>query len=68
MALGSLVQSTSSISSSSSGRGSMMVLPVNGPLPGPQEIQYCCFVTQFTGQLLRLLVCNNEKFGVQIQK
>lgn len=25
-------------------------------------------VTQFIGQLLRLLVCNNEKFGPQIQK
>ncbi|CAH1393434.1 unnamed protein product [Nezara viridula] len=32
-----------------------------------QEIQYCP-VTQFIGHLLRLLVCNNEKFGAQIQK
>lgn len=67
MALGSLVQSTSSISSSSSGRGSMMMVSVSGSLPGAQEIQYCP-VTQFIGQLLRLLVCNNEKFGPQIQK
>lgn len=67
MALGSLVQSTSSISSSSSGRGSMMMVSVIGSLPGSQEIQYCP-VTQFIGQLLRLLVCNNEKFGPQIQK
>lgn len=27
-----------------------------------------CPVTQFLGQLLRLLVCPNEKFGAQIQK
>lgn len=68
MALGSLVQSTSSISSSSSGRGSMMIASVSGTLPGQQDsIQYCP-VTQFIGQLLRLLVCNNEKFGPQIQK
>ena len=65
-ALGSLVQSTSSISSSSSGRGSMMI-SVGGSLPGSQDIQYCP-VTVFIGQLLRLLVCNNEKFGPQIQK
>ena len=32
-----------------------------------QDIQYCP-VTQFLGQLLRLLVCPNEKFGAQIQK
>ncbi|XP_049859509.1 neurofibromin isoform X2 [Schistocerca gregaria] len=32
-----------------------------------QDVQYCP-VTQFVGQLLRLLVCNNEKFGAQIQK
>ncbi|XP_068081132.1 neurofibromin [Anabrus simplex] len=32
-----------------------------------QDVQYCP-VTQFVGQLLRLLVCNNEKFGTQIQK
>lgn len=32
-----------------------------------QDIQYCP-VTQFLGQLLRLLVCPNEKFGNQIQK
>ncbi|XP_054264930.1 neurofibromin isoform X3 [Macrosteles quadrilineatus] len=32
-----------------------------------QEVQYCP-VTQFVGQLLRLLVCCNEKLGAQIQK
>jgi neurofibromin 1 len=69
--MSSLVQSTSSISSStSSGRGSMMnpmiTSIVTSSLPG-QEVQYCP-VTQFIGQLLRLLVCNNEKFGPQIQK
>ena len=32
-----------------------------------QDIQYCP-VTQFLNQLLRLLVCPNEKFGTQIQK
>lgn len=28
----------------------------------------CLLVSRFIGQLLRLLVCNNEKFGPQIQK
>ncbi|XP_063990874.1 neurofibromin isoform X3 [Diachasmimorpha longicaudata] len=32
-----------------------------------QEVQYCP-VTQFVFNLLRLLICNNEKFGAQIQK
>lgn len=32
-----------------------------------QEVQYCP-VTQFMFNLLRLLICNNEKFGNQIQK
>lgn len=32
-----------------------------------QDMQYCP-VTQFVSQLLRLLVCANEKFGAQIQK
>lgn len=32
-----------------------------------QEVQYCP-VTQFVFNLLRLLICNNEKFGGQIQK
>ncbi|XP_061381532.1 neurofibromin isoform X2 [Danaus plexippus] len=31
-----------------------------------QEVQYCP-VTQFIGQLLRLLLCSNERFGSQIQ-
>ncbi|KAK2587535.1 hypothetical protein KPH14_003672 [Odynerus spinipes] len=32
-----------------------------------QDAQYC-LVTQFVFNLLRLLICNNEKFGAQIQK
>ncbi|XP_058804864.1 neurofibromin [Phymastichus coffea] len=32
-----------------------------------QEVQYCP-VTQFIFNLLRLLICNNEKFGLQVQK
>ncbi|KAG7207079.1 hypothetical protein KM043_000959 [Ampulex compressa] len=32
-----------------------------------QDVQYCP-VTQFVLNLLRLLICNNEKFGNQIQK
>lgn len=32
-----------------------------------QELQYCT-VTQFVFNLLRLLICNNEKLGNQIQK
>nr|XP_037875143.1 neurofibromin isoform X8 [Bombyx mori] len=31
-----------------------------------QEVQYCP-VTQFIGQLLRLLLCGNDRFGQQIQ-
>ncbi|RWS09353.1 neurofibromin-like protein, partial [Dinothrombium tinctorium] len=34
---------------------------------GQDSLQYCP-VTQFVGQILRLLVCHNEKFGTQIQK
>ncbi|KAG8232721.1 hypothetical protein J437_LFUL013314, partial [Ladona fulva] len=43
-------------------KSSSSVLPSSS-----QDVQYCP-VTQFVGQLLRLLVCNNEKFGAQIQK
>lgn len=32
-----------------------------------QEVQYCP-VTQFVFNLLRLLICNNERLGMQIQK
>ena len=70
----SLVQSTCSLSSSStsSGRGTSIHPSATGSMvssigPGNQDVQYCP-VTQFIGQLLRLLVCNNEKFGAQIQK
>ena len=28
----------------------------------------CCCVYRFIGNLLKLLICNNEKFGPQIQK
>ncbi|CAH2101890.1 unnamed protein product [Euphydryas editha] len=31
-----------------------------------EEVQYCP-VTQFIGQMLRLLLCSNERFGAQIQ-
>lgn len=71
ISIGSLMQSTTSLSSStSSGRGSMH--PTAGSITasinsGSQEVSYCP-VTQFIGLLLRLLVCNNEKFGPQIQK
>lgn len=34
---------------------------------GQDSLQYCP-VTQFVSQVLKLLVCNNEKFGTQIQK
>ncbi|XP_053200312.1 neurofibromin-like isoform X2 [Panonychus citri] len=34
---------------------------------GQDPLQYCP-VTQFVGDVLKLLVCNNEKFGTQIQK
>ncbi|XP_031626332.1 neurofibromin isoform X2 [Contarinia nasturtii] len=63
-------QSMSSLNASlSSGRGSLhpsttSLVTLNA---SPQEIQYCP-VTQFISQLLRLLVCSNEKFGPQIQK
>lgn len=67
----SMVQSTSSLSSSSSGRGSLHPMSVGSAVSsistGTQEVQYCP-VTHFIGQLLRLLVFNNEKFGPQIQK
>lgn len=62
--------SMSSLTASlSSGRGSMhpsttSLATLNA---SPQEVQYCP-VTQFISQLLRLLVCSNEKFGPQIQK
>ncbi|XP_077511291.1 neurofibromin 1 isoform X3 [Amblyomma americanum] len=44
-----------------------MVGVAGGMLTPGQDIQFCP-VTQFVGQLLRLLVCHNEKFGTQIQK
>lgn len=39
--------------------------PTSCLLNPSQEVQYC---TQFVLNLLRLLICNNEKFGNQIQK
>jgi neurofibromin 1 len=39
-------------------------MPPHGASP---DMQYCP-VTQYLGQLLRLLVCPNEKFGASIQK
>lgn len=70
--MGSLVQSTTSISSTSSGRGTMHHHPTmsSSLVPsqfGSQSSDYCS-VTHFVALLLRLLVCNNEKFGAQIQK
>lgn len=44
----------------SSRKGSMLTT-------GQDSLQYCP-VTQFVGQLLKFLVCQNEKFGTQIQK
>ncbi|XP_055848107.1 neurofibromin isoform X2 [Episyrphus balteatus] len=74
VSLGSLAQnSMNSVSSSvSSGRGSLhpstiSLVTTTIVIPPPQEIQYCP-VTQFIGQLLRLLVCSNEKIGLNIQK
>lgn len=72
MSMGSVMQGSSlSLSTSlSSGRGSMHPSTsslVSAISTSAQEVQYCP-VTQFIGQLLRLLVCNNEKFGPQIQK
>lgn len=60
----STMSSTPSLSSASLSQDSRKssVLPNNS-----QDVQYCP-VTQFVGLLLRLLVCNNEKFGAQIQK
>lgn len=40
---------------------------VSGLTSSNQEAQYCP-VTQFVFNLLRLLICNNEKLGNQIQK
>ncbi|XP_037896099.1 neurofibromin isoform X1 [Glossina fuscipes] len=70
--IGSLGQTSlySFSSSSSSGRGSLHPNSASSTTlaQGPQqEVQYCP-VTQFIGQLLRLLVCNNEKIGLNIQK
>lgn len=41
--------------------------PSSGLTNLSQESQYCT-VTQFVFNLLRLLICNNEKLGTQIQK
>ena len=51
------------------GRSVASTVVGSGMLPhgAGQDIQYCP-VTQFLGQLLKLLVCSNEKFGTQIQK
>ncbi|XP_037923398.1 neurofibromin isoform X2 [Hermetia illucens] len=69
--LSSLAQNSlySLSSSASSGRGSWNTSTTSSFVGStvPQEIQYCP-VTQFIGQLLRLLVCSNEKIGASIQK
>ncbi|XP_012162697.1 neurofibromin isoform X2 [Ceratitis capitata] len=57
--------------STSSGRGSLLhpsTVPVSAIVQVPQQDLQYCPVTQFIGQLLRLLVCNNEKIGSNIQK
>lgn len=41
--------------------------PTSGLANSSQDVQYCP-VTQFVFNLLRLLICNNEKLGPQIQK
>ncbi|XP_017855685.1 PREDICTED: neurofibromin isoform X1 [Drosophila arizonae] len=66
----SLAQASLYSSSTSSGHGSLhpstVSLSTIPPAP-PQDVSYCA-VTQFIGQLLRLLVCSNEKTGLHIQK
>lgn len=37
------------------------------PVSGGNELHYCP-VTQFIGDLLKLLTCQNEKFGIQVQR
>ncbi|XP_055698240.1 neurofibromin isoform X7 [Phlebotomus papatasi] len=76
--MASLAHSNSSLSSStSSGRGSLHpTTPASASSTKEEQPEkhqkkeevVFCPVTQFIGQLLRLLVCNNEKFGQQIQK
>lgn len=78
----SLLSSASMVSASSSSASSSSPSAVVSALSGQgvgggaggagggalqDALQYCP-VTQFLGQLLRLLVCPNEKFGTQIQK
>lgn len=46
--------------------GSTSVPPASGVLP--TESSVTCPVTLFVAQLIRLLLCHNEKFGNQIQK
>lgn len=49
-------------------KGSAKQQEATSSLSNPsQEVQYCP-VTQFVSNLLRLLICNNEKYGTQIQK
>lgn len=55
---------TSSTSSSEMSRKNMMIYSSQSQDPSP----LFCPVTQFIGCMLKLLVCNNEKFGTQIQK
>ncbi|XP_036229152.1 neurofibromin isoform X3 [Bactrocera oleae] len=57
--------------STSSGRGSLLhpsTISLTTIVPVPQQDLQYCPVSQFIGQLLRLLVCNNEKIGSNIQK
>ncbi|XP_023313063.1 neurofibromin isoform X5 [Anoplophora glabripennis] len=60
----------SSIGSGSLGEQSMSSRKSNTlqSQQNPQDQRQYCPVTSFVDLLLRLLVCNNEKFGAQIQK
>ncbi|KAJ8986296.1 hypothetical protein NQ317_010008 [Molorchus minor] len=68
--------SLSSMALSSIGTGSLTVEPSTSSKKSstlqsqqnPQDQKPYCPVTSFVDLLLRLLVCNNEKFGAQIQK
>ncbi|KAA0197873.1 hypothetical protein HAZT_HAZT005336 [Hyalella azteca] len=61
--LGCLSGSPASVAAASEAAAKKAILPA----ATSQDMQYCP-VTQFVGHLLKLLVCNNERFGPQIQK
>ena len=59
----SRVQNNLVLSNSSRGGNSSNVEPVSATT----DLHYCP-VTQFIGDLLKLLICQNEKFGYQVQR